>query len=109
MTADVYLYEVPEGLSADPWLHDPSAPAVVILPRDDKPARRRPGKPIVPVRRKLPIEAVSLFSDLTKRYGTDGERIYWEMRDQKKGPFAAGKKYDARKPRLGVMRRKRKD
>lgn len=108
MSADVYLYDVPAGLSADPWLRDPTAPAVVIFPRDDKPRRHPLPQPVIPVRRKGPIESVSLFSDLTKRYGTDGERIYWEMRDQQKGPFAAGKKYDAAKPRLGVFRRLRK-
>lgn len=92
--ADVYLRPVPaNGIGADPWLYDPTLPDVTTsLPRDDKPRRRTRRQVPVPERGK--IVATSLLSDLVKRYGiTDGHRIYWEMAEQRKGPFQPGKKY----------------
>ncbi len=102
---DVYLRAVPAGSSADPWLYDPTLPdTAATLPRDDKPARRA-----IRIREQRPgIEAVSLFGDLVSRYGiTDGHRIYWAMRDERKGPFQPGAKYDPARHQLRLRRVRR--
>lgn len=103
MFVDVYLWPVPAGNVNDPWLRDPTLPAVsTSLPRDDKPpAPRR--KQQLPAQR--PVVAVSLFTDLISRYGaTEGRRVYFEMQAKRIGPFAAGNKYDAAK--RGIKRGK---
>ena len=93
MFVDVYLWAVPAGNANDPWLRDPTVPAVTTsLPRDDRPPMRH--WPIPPMR--SPVVAVSLFTDLISRYGaSEGRRIYFEMEAKRIGPFAAGNKYDA--------------
>lgn len=99
MFVDVYLWPVPAGALADPWLRDPTSPAVsTSLPRDDRPARGTQQLP-----RQRPVVAVSLFTDLITRYGaTEGRRVYFEMEAKRQGPFGAGNKYDAAK--RGVKR-----
>jgi hypothetical protein len=94
---DVYLWPVPAGNVADPWLRDPTVPAVIVtsLPRDDKPpvAVRKQQLPT-----QQPVVAMALFTDLITRYGpAEGRRVYFEMEAKRQGPFAAGNKYDAAK------------
>ena len=52
-------------------------------------------------RRGHPIAAQSLYVALIRRYGVyEGERIYYEMAREHKGPFAAGAKYAHARPRI---------
>jgi hypothetical protein len=61
----------------------------------------RQTQPIYPLLPPIPTQqpvvvATSLFEDLVARYGQhEGERIYFEMQAEYKGPFAPGAKYDA--------------
>lgn len=49
--------------------------------------------------RGQPVWAASLYGDLVRRYGlAEGERIYYAMARERKGPFAEGRKYAARRP-----------
>lgn len=94
MLNDVYLYPVPAGVANDVWLRDPSKPASpASSARDDKPPGR--GRHLYRVFPPVPIHARSLFHSLLRRYGpVNGQRIYQRMELERKGPFAAGAKYD---------------
>lgn len=65
------------------------------------PQKVRQKAPIYPLLPPIPdqrpaVVAESLFGDLVARYGKrEGERIYFEMQAEYKGPFAPGAKYDA--------------
>jgi hypothetical protein len=58
-------------------------------------SRVYPLLPPVPTQQPV-VVATSLFLDLVARYGQrEGERIYYEMQAEYKGPFQPGAKYDA--------------
>lgn len=94
MQSDVYLRPVPDGLRNDVWLRPFGPDAAAFEARDDKPGRSR-GKQLIRRLPPMPVDARSLFHSLLRRYGpVNGQRVYWGMYDERKGPFAAGAKYD---------------
>lgn len=49
--------------------------------------------------RGQPVWAAAMYADMVRRYGlAEGERIYYAMAREKKGPFADDRKYAARRP-----------
>jgi len=49
--------------------------------------------------RGQPVWAATMYADMMRRYGlAEGERIYYAMARERKGPFANDRKYAARRP-----------
>ena len=89
---DVYLYPSAVPIE-DIILSDPLRARSLILGRDDKPRARRREFVRRPPR---PVVAKSLMADLIARYGAgNGQRIYFAMERERKGPFGEERKYDA--------------
>lgn len=89
----------------DIWLYPPAAnPNDIILSWGLRPEPSAVAPDIYFPRQPLdsrgqPVWAASMYADMVRRYGlAEGERIYYAMAREKKGPFADDRKYAARRP-----------
>jgi hypothetical protein len=92
-------------ITADIWLYPPATPNPndIILSWGLRPVTTvAPDiffpKPLLDSRGQ-PVWAASMYTAMVSRYGlAEGERIYYAMAREHKGPFADQRKYAARRP-----------
>lgn len=92
-------------ITADIWLYPPAAnPNDIILSWGLRPTPTAAQPDIFFPKQLLdsrgqPVWAASMYAAMVSRYGLfEGERIYYAMAREHKGPFADARKYAARRP-----------